>query len=130
MPIYVGYTSAKKMKANPMIGMLLGGILIHPTFVSMIGGENPFSIFGIQVTPTNYASTIIPIILSVYVLTWVEKLLKKIIPDMIKTVFTPFLSILIMLPIMFGVCGAIGGWIGTALCNDLLALGNIPILDY
>lgn len=128
MPIYVGYTSAKKMKANPMIGMLLGGILIHPTFVSMIGGENPFSVFGIQVTPTSYASTIIPIILSVYVLTWVEKLLKKIIPDMIETVFTPFLSILIMLPIMFGVCGPIGGWIGTALCNGLLALGNIPVL--
>lgn len=128
IPIYLGYTASKKMGANPMIGMLLGGILIHPTFVGMAGGETQFNVFGIAVTPTSYASTILPIILTVYVLTWVEKFLKKIIPDMLSTVFVPFFSILIMLPVMFGICGPVGGWVGTALCNGLLALGSVPVL--
>lgn len=124
MPIFLGYTAGKKMGANPMIGMLLGAILIHPTFASL----ETFSVYGISVTPTAYSSTVLPVILSVYVLSWVEKGLKKIIPDMLSTVFVPFLSIVIMLPIMFCVCGPIGGWIGTALCNGLMALGNIPVI--
>ena len=127
-PIYLGYTASKKIGANPMLGMLLGGILIHPTFIGMMGSEVPFDVYGITVTPTSYASTVLPIVLSVWVLSYVEKLLKKIIPDMLSTVFVPFISVLVMLPIMFCVCGPIGGWIGTALCNGLLALGNIPVL--
>lgn len=128
MPVYLGYTSAKKMGANPMIGMMLGAILIHPTFVGMVGGEAAFDVYGIAVTPANYASTVLPVVLTVFVLTWVEKVLKKIIPDILSTVFVPFLSVVIMLPIMFCVCAPIGGWIGTALCNGLLVLGNIPVL--
>lgn len=128
MPVFLGYTAAKKMGANPMIGMLLGAILIHPTFVGMVGGEVPFDVYGISVTPSNYSSTVLPIILTVFALTWVEKGLKKIIPDILATVFVPFLSVVIMLPIMFCVCAPIGGWIGNALCNGLLVLGNIPVL--
>lgn len=128
MPIFLGYSAAKKMGASPMIGMLLGAILIHPTFVGMIGTETPFSIYGISVTPTSYASTVLPMILTVYVLTWVEKVLKKIIPDMLSTVFVPFLSLVVMLPIMFCLCAPVGGWIGNALCNVLLSLGNVPVL--
>lgn len=128
MPIFLGYSAAKKMGASPMIGMLLGAVLIHPTFVGMVGAETPFDIYGISVTPTSYASTVLPMLLTIYVLTWVEKGLKRIIPDMLSTVFIPFLSVVIMLPIMFCVCAPIGGWLGNALCDVLLGLGNIPVL--
>ncbi|MDD7282061.1 PTS transporter subunit EIIC [Floccifex sp.] len=126
MPIFLGYTAGKKMGASPFIGMLLGAILIHPTFISLVGSN--FDVFGIPVTPSNYTSTVLPIILTVFILKWVEKGLKKIIPDILSTVFVPFLSLVIMLPIMFGVCAPIGGWIGNALCSGLLALGNIPVI--
>lgn len=128
MPVFLGYSAAKKMGASPMIGLLLGAILIHPTFVGMVGSEVPFDIYGISVTPTSYASTVLPMILTVAALVWVEKLLKKIIPDMLSTVFVPFLSLVIMLPIMFCICAPIGGWVGNALCDALLALGEIPVV--
>ncbi len=128
MPVFLGYSAAKRMGANPVIGMLLGAILIHPTFIGLVGTETPFDIFGITVTPASYASTVLPMLLTIYVLSWVEKGLKKIIPDMLSTVFVPFLSILIMLPIMFRVCAPIGGWIGNLLCNVLLGLGKVPVV--
>ena len=128
MPIFLGYSACKRMGANPMIGMLLGAVLIHPTFIGMVGTETPFDIYGIAVTPNSYAATVLPMILTVAVLVWVEKLLKKIIPDMLSTVFVPFLSVVIMLPIMFCVCAPIGGWIGNALCSALLALGEMPVV--
>ncbi len=126
MPVFLGYTASKKMNTNPTIGMLLGAILIHPTFIGLAGAE--FDIFGISVTPASYASTVLPIILTVFVLKYVEKVLKKVIPDLLSTVFIPFLSVVIMLPIMFCVCAPVGGWIGTALCNLLMTLGNMPVV--
>lgn len=129
-PIYIGYTSAKKMGANPMIGMLLGGILLHPTLISLAGGEVPFTVYGIPCNLQNYGSTLLPIILSVAVLKWVEVGLNKIIPDMLKTVFVPFLSLLIMLPIMLCVCGPIGGFIGNYLSAFLLGLGDVPVVGF
>ncbi len=128
MPVFLGYTSAKKMGATPVLGMLLGAILIHPTFVAMAGGEVTFSIYGISTTPASYASTVLPIILTSAVLVWVEKLFKKIIPSVLSTIFVPFLSVLVMIPVMFLVCAPIGGWIGTAFCTALLTLGNIPVV--
>ena len=128
MPIFVGYTAAKKMGANPMIGMFLGAVLIHPTFVGMVGSEVSFDVLGIPCTPQSYSSTILPIILSVFALKYVEKLFNKIIPEVISTVFVPFISAFIMIPIMLCLLAPIGGWIGNGLSSFLLGLGEIPVI--
>lgn len=128
MPIFVGYTAAKKMSANPMIGMFLGAVLLHPTFVGMVGGKASFDVMGIPCTPQAYASSILPTILSVFVLKYVEKLLHKIIPEVVSTIFVPFISAFIMLPIMLCFLAPIGGWIGSALSTFLLGLGGIPVI--
>ncbi|MCB6289067.1 hypothetical protein LI276_23570, partial [[Clostridium] scindens] len=44
-PVIVGYTSAKKFNLNPVMGILMGAILIHPTFVGLVG--KPFTVYGI-----------------------------------------------------------------------------------
>ncbi len=129
-PIYLGYTSAQKMGTNPMIGMLLGAVLIHPTLISLVGAETPLTVYGIPANLQNYVSTLLPIILSVAVLKWVEKGLNNLIPDMLKAVFVPFLSILIMLPIMLCVCGPIGGFIGNGLSTLLLGLNDVPFIGF
>ncbi len=123
-PIAVGYTSSKVFGVTPILGMFLGGILIHPTFVSMAAAGTPFSVYGIPARALNYSSTILPIILSNWAMSYVEKLMNRVIPEALRTVFAPFLTIVIILPISLLVLAPAGSFIGEGLCNILVWLGN------
>ena len=92
IPIYLGYAAAKKLGASPVLGMLLGGALMAPSVVSVATQEGGgiISVYGIQITAANYQQSVLPIILSVPVLYFVEKFFKKVMPDVLSTVFTPF----------------------------------------
>ena len=124
-PIVVGYTAAKKFNVTPVIAMFLGAIMLHPTFTGMATDGTAFSVYGIPCKVQNYSSTIIPIILSVWVMSYVEKALKKYLPTVLKTVFAPALTILIMLPIALCVLGPAGSFLGTYICNGLLGLNSV-----
>ena len=124
-PIIVGYTASKKFKVTPVTGMFLGAIMIHPTFVEMSASGTPFTVFGLPVSVQNYASTIVPIILSVWVMSYVEKFFKKYLPTSLRTIFAPFLTILVMLPIALGVLGPAGSFLGVYICNALLGFSGV-----
>lgn len=128
LPIYLGYTSARKIGTSQVLGMFLGAILIHPSFMAMIGTDVQFTVFGLPAPVQNYTASLIPIVLSVWILKYVEKFMTKIIPELLRTVFVPFLSTLIMLPVMFVITGPIGGIIGNGLSNLLLGLGDVPFI--
>ncbi len=125
IPVLLGYTSAKKLGANPMVGAVLGAILIHPTLIAMAGASETLKVFGIPTAAQAYNSTILPILLSSVVLSYVEKLFKKILPQTLKTVFTPGLTILVMLPITLCVLGPAGAFLGKYLGAGLFSLGSI-----
>ena len=125
IPVLLGYTSAKKLGANPMVGAVLGAILIHPTLIAMAGAGETLKVFGIPTAAQAYNSTILPILLSSVVLSYVEKLFKKILPQTLKTVFTPGLTILVMLPITLCVLGPAGAFLGKYLGAGLFSLGSI-----
>ena len=134
LPIFAGMTSAKKFEANPALGMLLGAMLIHPTFINLVAEETSISVFGIPVYQGTYTSSIFPIIVSVYIMSKVEKLLKKYMPELLRSFAVPLLTILIMIPIMFCVTAPIGLFLGTYLAvailwiNDVLGPVGIAIL--
>jgi len=123
-PLIVGYTAAKKFGVTPVIGMFLGGIMLHPTFVDMATKGTAFTVFGIPGKVQNYSSTIIPIIMSVWVMSYIEKFFKKYLPSTLKTLFGPSLTILVMLPIALCVLGPAGSFIGSYVCNGLLSLNG------
>jgi beta-glucoside PTS system EIICBA component len=123
-PIVVGYTAAKKFGVTPVIAMFLGGIMIHPTFVAMATEGAAFSVFGIPTKVQNYSSTILPIIMSVWVMSYVEKFFKQYLPSTLKTIFAPALTILVMLPIALTVVGPAGSFIGNYISNGLLAFSG------
>ena len=89
--------------------MLLGALLIYPSFIAAATAGESMTIFGLPVYVTNYSSTVIPIILTVFVLSKIEKLVTKIIPDFLKACLVPTLSLLIMLPVMLVVVLFIAG---------------------
>ncbi|MDF2786948.1 MAG: bglP [Neobacillus sp.] len=129
LPIFLGYTAMKKFGGTPFVGMAIAAALVHPTLATLTTGEvsnvlfkgtlfeSPIHItfLGIPVIMMSYASSVIPIILSAFVATKVEKGLKKIIPDVVKTFLVPFFTILIMVPLTFLAIGPISTWAGSLL---------------
>ncbi len=112
-PILLGYTTAKKMKIEPFVGLLIGAGLVYPSIQSV-----DLNIFGLTVN-TTYTSTVLPVIFTVIFASFIYKPLMKIIPDVIKTFFVPMIVLMVSIPIGFIVIGpvmnAISGWLGNAI---------------
>ncbi|SHH88724.1 PTS transporter subunit EIIC [Clostridium intestinale] len=125
LPVFVGYTAAKKFECNQAIGMLLGGILIHPTFINMAQNKVSFSVYGIPTIIQGYSSTIIPMMLIVWVMSYVEKFFKKYSPDVLKVFLIPFGTLIVMLPLALSVLGPLGGFLGTYVCEGILAINRV-----
>ena len=68
MPAFLGGFAAKKFGANIALGMMLGASLIHPTFIENVASGNPGSIYGLPIYAASYSSTVVPAILSVWVM--------------------------------------------------------------
>lgn len=124
-PVFLGYTASKKFGVTPVLGMFLGGIMIHPTFVQMAAEGTRFDVFGLPATPQNYASTVIPMILSVWVMSYIEPFFKKIIPSTLSTILVPTFTIIVMLPISLVVLGPVGFVAGEYIGSFLLSLDSI-----
>lgn len=146
MPIFLAYTAAKALKCSQVIAMLLGGLLCHPTIDALVQDVATRStIFGLPVVKMAftvgestkvfaYTESVIPIILSVLVLCCLEKLLKKIVPDMLQLILIPGISLIVMVPVMLVVVGPVGiyvgyavQWLYTALYSFSPILGGIIV---
>lgn len=119
LPMFLAFTAAKKFDCNPFVAMSVGGILLHPTFTAMVATGDPVSFFGINVPLVTYSSSVIPIILTVLCMSYIERLIDKITPSAIKYFIVPLVTLLISAPIallVFGPLGTIlGGWLSTGI---------------
>ncbi len=124
MPIFLAYTAAKALKCSPVIAMVLGGFLCHPTIDALIQDVGTKStIFGLPVVKQaftigestkvfSYTESVIPIILLVIVLAFLERGLKKIIPEILQIILVPGISLIVMIPIALVVLGPVGIYVG------------------
>ena len=137
MPVLLGYTAAKKFGLPEMEGLVIGATLVYPTVLSGSLGvafaETPFKFFGIPITMPpagDYTSSVIPIICAVAFAAFIEKRIKKFIPDVVKTFIVPLITMLITIPLTFLVIGPIASaaasLIGAA-CNALLGISNVLV---
>lgn len=121
-PVFVGYASAKKFNCNIPISLFLACILLHPTLVGIVAEGAGFSVYGIPMVLTSYASAFIPMILITWVQSYVEKVLIKYIPKCLKALLFPLLIILIMLPIALCVLGPLGTILGEGIAGLIVFL--------
>lgn len=108
LPVFAGYAAGTKLKMNPFLGLALGAILCY----SGINGVEGLSIFGIGIKAVTYNSTVFPIILGVWVMSYVEKGMKKIIPDVLKGLVVPMVTLLVGVIATLLVLGPIGATAG------------------
>lgn len=102
LPFYTAYSASKKFKVSPIMALLLVGVMMSPDMMAIIEAGEKFTVFGIPVHLVNYSQAVIPIILIVWTMSYVERFLNKIMPDQLRTIGMPVLTITIMLPI--GLC--------------------------
>ncbi|EOI91913.1 PTS system, beta-glucoside-specific IIABC component [Enterococcus faecalis EnGen0298] len=112
MPVILGYSAAKVFKTNEYIAMVIGATLCYPTIVSLMTEESAVTLFGLHVTKANYVSTVIPIILAIFILAYVQRFLEKVIPEVLKIIMVPTLSLLLMIPATLLLFGPIGIYLG------------------
>ena len=124
-PVALGYTAAVKFKCNPFMGMLLGGIMIHPNWSALVSAGEAVSLFGLPVRLVTYTSSVIPIILVVWVMSYVENFADKISPKPIKFFSKPLITILIMGPLALIALGPIGSILGDGLANIITVINNV-----
>lgn len=127
MPVFLGYTAAKALKCNEVVAMTIGGFLCYPQLEAIIqDAATATTIFGIPVTKGawtigestkvfSYTESVIPILLAVFALMYLEKFLNKVVPQVIQIIMVPGLSILIMVPLTLTLLGPIGIWVGNGI---------------
>lgn len=110
MPFLVAYSAAKKFNTNPVMAILIAGIYLHPYINGLAGSE--LNVLGIIMHILNYSSTVFPMIISVWIMSYLYNFIDKHIPKALRFVLTPSLTVLIMAPICLGIVGPIGYYIG------------------
>lgn len=122
LPIYVGYNAASKLACSPMLGALLGGVLV----CGDINGVEGLDFLGIPVTAVGYNSSILPVIFGVLFMQFIYKPLDKATPQEVKFFLVPLLTMAITVPVTLIALGPIGNWVG-ALLGDALGWLNAQL---
>lgn len=115
-PILLGYTTAKKLKIEPFVGLLIGAGLIYPTIQSV-----DLQVLGFTIN-VNYTSTILPVIFTVVFASFIYKPLIKVIPDVIKSFFVPMIVLIISMPIGFMIIGPVMNEVSNFI-GDMITMG-------
>lgn len=122
MPIIVGYSAAVYFKASPAIVMGLASLLVFSSFVAGVSEGTMTNIFGLPIYAGSYGNMLFPSVLIAFVTSFVERFFKRHLPKMLEYLFTPVLTMLVMLPLMLVVLAPIGLIIGDAITSVCLFL--------
>lgn len=120
LPILIGFNAAKKLNIPAPLGAYIGCILLAPDFMQMVTDGTEFTILGFKVIMNNYSQTLLPIVVSVAFLALVYKLIAKVIPDALTTIFTPFLTVLLSTPIILLWLAPVGTYLSNMISGALI----------
>ena len=120
LPIYIGYTLASQLKMQPIMGAFLGAVLLTERINDVAG----LNFIGIDIPQISYGSTILPVILGVFFMFYVDKLLKKIIPESLIYFVKPLLTMAIVVPVQLIVLGPLGMHMSGAIGDFCIWLGD------
>ena len=115
MPFLIAANAAKVFRVNQSLALFIAGVYLSPAFVSMVASDAAITLFGLPITKATYSYSVIPVILMVWITHYIELLVDRITPKMVKLILNPTLVILISAPIALIVVGPLGTIIGNGL---------------
>lgn len=122
LPLFLAYTAAKKFKADKFVAVGIAAALLYPSMTAAFSAGTALTFMGIPVTLVSYTSSVIPIVISVYALSKLEILLKKILPAVIRNFMKPLLSFAIMVPVTYLLIGPVADTAGKILASGYTGL--------
>ncbi len=127
MPVLIAISASKKFGTNTYYAASIALIMLHPNFISLMdtaheAGETVKFLGGIPVSYASYSYSVIPIILAVWSLRYVEKLADRITPVVTKNFLKPMVVVLIEAPIALIVLGPLGAICGNVLSDVVYAI--------
>lgn len=146
LPLFLGYTAAKKFGLKPMIGLVIGAIMCYPTVQgsalsagggalytlfagTMFQSDVYTSFFGIPLIAMDYTGTVVPVIFVVYFASVCERFFNKFIPDLVKFFFVPMLTLLIAIPVGFLLIGPLATFGSAVIAGFVMTIRNFsPML--
>ena len=132
LPFFLAVSAAKIFKTNQYLAAAIAACIMSPNMIAAAkeGAVASFSFLGFIPIPVfNYSGSVIPIIFAVWILSHVHKLVDKVMPEVLKTVFTPTVTLFIMSFLTLSVIGPVGIYLGKGLAVIIQALFNIsPVL--
>ena len=118
LPILLAFCEAQKLKCNPILAAGVAAMMLHPNWSALVTAGDPVNFFGvIPFTLASYGSSVIPIILVIFVQSYVEKFLNKHIAKSVNLVFVPMITFIVMGTLAFSVLGPLGYLAGKALAS-------------
>lgn len=127
LPVMLAFTAAKKLGCNQFLAVSIAGAMLHPNYTALIADAYSIhfsSFLGIPVTLASYSSSVIPVLLMVFALKYMEAFLEKVLPKMVKFFFKPLLCLIIVAPVTFIVLGPIGFVVGVGISTALNMLNT------
>ncbi len=130
LPILIGFSAAKIFGGNPYLGAVIGMIMVSGDLLNAYGygdaileGTVPtWNILGFSIEKVGYQGTVLPVLLSAFVLSIIEKKLHRVIPEFLDNVLTPLLSVFISAFLTFAVLGGLMRGLGDLITNGLMWL--------
>lgn len=120
LPLFLAITAAKRFKANQFTAMAIAGALVYPSIVALNGSQADFA--GIPFSVMNYTSSVIPVIVAVWLLGYLERFLLKVLPSAIRNFMTPLLAMAIMVPLTLLTVGPATIFLANGLSSGITAM--------
>ncbi|MFI3616692.1 beta-glucoside-specific PTS transporter subunit IIABC [Enterococcus avium] len=113
LPIILAFTEAQKLRCNPILAASVAAMMLHPNWGALVTAGDPVRFFEIiPFTLATYTGSVIPILLVIFVQSYVERFLNRVIPKSVELVFVPMLTFLVMGTLAFSILGPIGSVLG------------------
>ena len=128
LPIFIAITASKHFKCNAFIAVACCAALVSPTWAeiaSRIAGGESIKFLGISLAETTYTSSVLPPLFLVWILSYVERFVDKKLPEVIKSLFTPFICMIVMVPLTILVIGPLSDSLATGIANGYNYLYNL-----
>jgi beta-glucoside PTS system EIICBA component len=122
LPIILGFSAVKKFGGNPYVGMALGGALVHPSVVGMLGNafELKTEFFSIPIELIPYPSSVFPVILAAWFYSLLERNFNKIMHDSFKKFISPLFGLIITVPLTFAIIGPVVSFLSNIVASGIL----------
>ena len=127
LPIFIAITASKHFKCNTFIAVACCAALVSPTWAeiaSRIADGESIKFLGISLAETTYTSSVLPPLFLVWILSYVEKFVDKRLQDVVKALFTPFICMIVMVPLTILAIGPLSDSLATGIANGYNALYN------